>query len=1045
MKQAICNLKGVSTLEVLNNKLRIFLLVLIGMALSITIYGGFSILDFVDPGFNPQIQIRTFGTKTVYKVEPLSNGKILVAGQFNSYNNQTVSGLVRLNADASLDSSFTTDTIDSSSTVVKLIPMTDGKSVVCGNLTIHTQSGNQPQQIVRVNSDGTLDMTPGFTVEGIVTDCAVDASGRILVSRRFEGNSSSLSRVIRISANGSLDTSFQLTYGQAIDRVERIAMQNNKVIVGLATSAPLIIQRFNEDGTTDTSFTPQTLNGAFLRNLIVQPDAKILVLDSSNLLRLNESGGSDGSFTSSFVNTATAMCLSNDGRITVAYGTVKIIKRFLADGTTDSSFTPYTTTNYGALGVQTDGSVIIGDIGGSGGGTSIVNNFVRLLPNGSLDGSFNAGGIGFQMSFAGAGNVRALGIQSDGKIVVGGNFNVINGYIRFRIARLNTDSTIDESFQINTSGTGNSFTGITEFHNIAVQPDGKLIVNGRFKYMLNGVQKDNMVRLNSDGSIDSTFVVGIRLEEYFSCCVAGLNKPIIMSNGKILVGASRNSLLPNVAPIIFNSDGSVDTSFSSNLYPGSGLVYIMDIALQPDGKIIVGGYYWNTSNTPTSFLKRLNTDGSIDQTLQIPEELNKQIKALALLSNGKILIAKYDAHPVAGARSQVLRLNPDGSTDNSFNAGSGAGGKINIILALPTGKIFVGGLFSDFNGQPQGNLAQLNADGSLAPVTYSFNDEVLNLAVDNDGAVLVVGKFTNATVNRGSVSRTAFLRLIDAICPTHTRFDFDGDGRADLAAFTQSSGNWSILNSISNEMQTTQFGAIGDKTTVADFDGDSKADIAVYRPGTGIWYLLRSRDGFATLSWGLKEDKPVAADYDGDTKADIAVWRPSTGVWYILQSSNEQLLAVQFGLAGDIPLTSSDFDGDGRADIAVWRPSDGNFYWLESGAGLKFRAIHFGQTGDIPSVGDFNADGKSDLVVFRPSEGNWYQYLSIKNGGYSLTVMKFGLNGDEPVAADYDGDGKTDIAVRRQNAWHIFRSSHGYLISVFANAGDAAVAAIPTP
>jgi len=127
-------------------------------------------------------------------------------------------------------------------------------------------------------------------------------------------------------------------------------------------------------------------------------------------------------------------------------------------------------------------------------------------------------------------------------------------------------------------------------------------------------------------------------------------------------------------------------------------------------------------------------------------------------------------------------------------------------------------------------------------------------------------------------------RLIDSSAQAagRTRFDFDGDGKADLAVFTASNGNWSIRNSQTNLISNTQFGQSGDKTVAADFDDDGKTDLAVYRPAQGIWYLLRSTAGFVALQWGVAEDKPVPADYDGDGKADIAVRRQ--GIWHLLMS-----------------------------------------------------------------------------------------------------------------------------------------------------------------
>lgn len=288
-------------------------------------------------------------------------------------------------------------------------------------------------------------------------------------------------------------------------------------------------------------------------------------------------------------------------------------------------------------------------------------------------------------------------LQPDGKIVVGGVFTKMNGETRNYIARLNPDRTLDSSFNPEANG---------PVHALALQSDGKIVVGGAFK-TLGGEPRRYIARLNPDGTLDTSFNPGAAFID------VGTDNRVftlaVQADGKIIVGGhfySVDGALHKNFITRLNSDGSFDTAF--NPVPiGS----VFALVLQADGKIILGGSFTKLNEKAHFQIARLNPDGTLDASfdsgISYEHGQNDFVFALALQPDNKILVGGS----FAKLGSAILRLNPDGTRDNSFSPQMD--GSAFAIAIQADGKILLGGDFTTVNGEPHNQLAQLNSDGTL--------------------------------------------------------------------------------------------------------------------------------------------------------------------------------------------------------------------------------------------------------------------------------------------------------------------------------------------
>ena len=210
----------------------------------------------------------------------------------------------------------------------------------------------------------------------------------------------------------------------------------------------------------------------------------------------------------------------------------------------------------------------------------------------------------------------------------------------------------------------------------------------------------------------------------------------IQSDGKIVVGGGFNGLGGQARHQIgrLNADGTLDDSFN----PGAN-GWVNSLAIQSDGKILVGGNFTALGGQSRDKIGRLNADGTLDKSFN--PGANISVDSLAIQSDGKILVGGNFTTLGGQPRSRIGRLNADGSVDETFNPG--ADSTVTNLALQPNGKILVGGNLTTLGVVTRNFLGRLNADGSVdATFNPDANNAVRAFAVQPDGKILVGGEFS---------------------------------------------------------------------------------------------------------------------------------------------------------------------------------------------------------------------------------------------------------------------------------------------------------------
>ncbi len=706
---------------------------------------GQSALDGFDPNANGPVYIVV--------VQP--DGKILIGGSFTTVLGVARNNMARLNTDGTLDAAFDPN---ANGDLRAIAVQADGKILAGGAFRGANSIGGQMRNYI-ARLDATTGLADSFdpNANGDLRSIVVQADGKILVGGDF-GTIGGHGRnfIARLDATTGLADSFN---PNANGNVLSMAVQaDGKVLAGggfmsIGGQTRVRIARLDATSGLADSFDPNANDLVY--SIALQADGKILAgglftniggQTRNFIARLDATTGLADSFDPNANSFVLAIAVQADGKIlaggffTASIGGQPRLHLARLDATTGlaDSFDPKANSDVWSIAVQADGKILAGGVftalAPNGGAVVTRNHIARLETDGRLDQTLDLG-----TTFGPY--VIATAVQPDGKILIGGGFTSVLGVERNKIARLNTDGTLDTAFNPNAGVDRNVYS-------IAVQADGKILVGGDFTG-IGGQTRNYIARLDGTTGLADSFDPNANENVY---AIA------VQADGKILAAGSFTRIGGQTRHYIARLDpttGLAD-SFNPNARGNPGDVYA--IALQADGKILAGGLFNSIGGQPRNRIGRLNATTGLADSFNpnaLGNPFNTRVEAIAIQADGKILAGGWFTGIGGQPRNYIARLDAMSGLADSFDPN--ANSVVESITVQADGKVFAGGGFNTIGGQTRNYIARLDPGTGLADSfdPNAIGRDVYSIALQADGKILVGGFFTTM----GGQPRSLFARL----------------------------------------------------------------------------------------------------------------------------------------------------------------------------------------------------------------------------------------------------------------------------------------------
>ena len=1021
----------------------------------------------LDPSFGAGGKVTTdfgggndFGSALIVQFD----GKIVVAGGVTVGGNSNF-GLVRYNTDGSVDTTFgsagkvTTDFGGTEGVPQSgLAQQADGKLLVLGTSTIN---GVTSLALSRYNTDGSLDVT--FSADGKTLfstgfgdtyghSIKLRSDGKILISCSVVNSASNYDfAVVRFNSDGSLDTSFGAATGVGNTLGGTISYTEHTSAVALDTSVAVL-----DSDLAALVAGAGDYNGAIVALARVggaNPEDQFSALTSSHLSFTGGNALLSGTVVGSVVNSNGSLSITFNHGATQA-----VVNEVL------SSIAYANSSSAASSAVQIGWTFSDGNTGtqGTGGalqdtGTTSVNvvyaavpvvnhapTFAPLVGTGIVTTDIRGNGSTDSGDSAAA--------MSNGKIVVAGSsFNQGTGRYDFAVVRYNTDGTLDTSFGIggklttHVSGSGSDDRG----QGVTVTSDDKIIVVGTSRDHATFHASFDVVRYNSDGSLDTSFGAGGMVTSNFNgngSFDAGKSVKVSADGKIVVVGYTQDNTTGDrdFAVMRYNGDGTLDASFGISGKVSTNFGVSNDeggsVTLTADNKIIVAGFTANTATNDRDFaVVRYNNNGSLDTSFGNAGRVTTDISgngsgdygtSVTLTAAGKIVVAGY----TDGFNFAVVRYNNDGTLDSSFGTGgkvatsvSGAGYGVSLTS---DGKIVVAGGSTNATGQLDFAVLRYNSDGTLDS-SFGAGGKVVTNASENGAHDI------GSSVLVASDDRIIVIGMAQNGSDDFAIVRYNTDGSLDTS-FGSSVGMGNTLGGTISYTEHTAAVALDSSVAILDSDltalaggvGDyNGASLSLARVGGA-----NAQDQFSALD---SSHLTFTAGNAVLSNMVVGTFTTGNGGLSITFNHNATQAAVN-EILSSIAYANSSSAASSTVQIG-WTFSDGNTGAQGTGGALTalgstnvnvvvaantaptitlpgnltFSTNADFATGSGPrsvTSADVNGDGKVDLIVANTGGSNVSVLLGDGLGGFA-TKADF-ATGSGPISvtsADVNGDGLVDL------------------------------------